>query len=304
MDRRRLLFIVNPHSGRAMIKYRALDAIETFSAAGYLVTVCPTTRAGEAAELVAKMAADYDRIVVSGGDGTVNEAVNGLMSLPRKVPLGIMPAGTTNDYAYTLGIPTLLADAAKTAVSENLFDIDLGLFNSRYFTYIAAFGLFTEVTYETPQDLKNVLGYVAYALEGAKKILDINTYKIKVEHDGETLEDEFIIGLVSNTVSVAGLRTAMTGALLDDGLLEITLVRSPKTLSDIQAIINILLDLENMSTIESDFLTHFSTKRAVFTSEEEIKWTVDGESGGALRRAEIAAAPLAATVVTGEKFIK
>ena len=304
MNRHKLLFIVNPHSGRAMIKYRALDAIEAFSAAGYLVTVCPTTRAGEAEELVAAMGGDYDRIVVSGGDGTVNEAVNGLMKLPRKVPLGIMPAGTTNDYAYTLGIPTLLAEAAKTAVSDKLFDIDLGLFNSRYFTYIAAFGLFTEVTYETPQDLKNVLGYVAYALEGAKKILDINTFKIKIEHDGETFEDEFIIGLVSNTVSVAGLRTAMTGAQLDDGLLEVTLVRSPKTLSDIQAIINILLDLENMSTIESDFLTHFSTKRAVFTSEETIKWTVDGESGGALRHVEIANAHLAASVVTGEKFIK
>lgn len=302
MNRRRLLFIVNPHSGRAMIKYRALDAIETFTAAGYLVTVCPTTRAGEATQLVAELGGDCERIVVSGGDGTVNEAVNGLMRLPRKVPLGIMPAGTTNDYAYTLGIPTLLADAAKTAVSDNIFDVDLGIFNSRYFTYIAAFGLFTEVTYETPQDLKNVLGYVAYALEGAKKILDINTFKVKVEHDGETLEDDFIVGLVSNTVSVAGLRTAMTGAQLDDGLLEVTLVRSPKTLSDIQAIINILLDLENVSTIESDFLTHFSTKHAVFTSEQDIKWTVDGESGGAHGRVEITNAPAAARVVIAEKF--
>lgn len=304
MKARKLLFIVNPHSGRAMIKFRVLDAIETFSAAGYLVTVCPTTRAGEAAEFVERYGADYDRIVASGGDGTVNEVVNGLMKLPRKVPLGIMPAGTTNDYAYTLGIPTLLGEAAKTAVADNLFDIDLGVFNGRYFTYVAAFGMFTEITYETPQDLKNVLGYVAYALEGAKRILDIKSYKAKVEFDGGALEDEFIVGLVSNTVSVAGLRTALTGAQLDDGLLEITLVRPPKSVSDVQAIINILLDFEKMSAVGSDFITHLTTTRAVFTSEEGIKWTVDGESGGSQNRAEISNAHLAVRVAAGERFTK
>lgn len=300
MCERRLLFVVNPASGRAMIKNKLLDAVRTLSAAGYLVTVCPTTRVNEAAELVARLGDDYERIVVSGGDGTINEAVNGLMRLERKIPLAIIPSGTTNDYAYTLGVPSSLNEAAEIAARGSPFDVDLGLFNGRYFTYVAAFGLFTEIPYETPQDLKNVLGGAAYALEGAKRIMDIKSYRIKLEHDGGVIEDDVIIGIVSNTVSIAGLRTVMPDARLDDGLLEITLVRRPTSISDIQAIINILLDLENIRAVENDFLTHLSTTRAAVSCEEGIAWTIDGESGGVHLVAEISNAPLAARLVIGE----
>ncbi|MEG0751589.1 MAG: YegS/Rv2252/BmrU family lipid kinase [Oscillospiraceae bacterium] len=296
-----MLFIVNPCSGRASIKSHLLDAIDHFTSAGFLVTVYVTQRAGEVADVVASLGQGYDRIVASGGDGTINETLNGLMRLPTQIPLGIIPAGTTNDYAYSLGISSSVVEAAEIAVSDNLFAIDVGSFNGRYFTYVAAFGLFTEITYETSQDLKNVLGVAAYALEGARRILDIKTYHISLEYDGGFIDDEVIIGLFSNSVSVAGFRTAFDGAKLDDGLLEITLIRPPKTLADIQAIINILLDFERLNTVESDFLTVVTTKKARISCNEPLKWTVDGESGGVFLTSDIENVHHAAIVVTGER---
>ena len=298
-DEKKLLFVVNPHSGRGAVKAHLMEIVNTFSTQGYLTTVCPTQRSGQANEIIARFGGEYDRIVASGGDGSVNEAVNGLMQLDRRVPLGIMPMGTTNDYAYTLGIPNDPVKAAETAVTGTPRDIDLGLFNGRYFTYVAAFGIFTDVCYETPQNLKNALGGVAYALEGIKKAQDLHTEYITISYDGGVIMDEFLAALITNTVSVAGMRTALEGASLDDGLLDVTLIRPPKTLADIQTIINILTDFEHLTTVNNSFLTHFTTTHARITSDTPVKWTLDGENGGALTEAEISNVHLAATVITG-----
>ncbi len=301
---KRMLFVVNPRSGRAEIRNRLSGILERFAKAGYLTTVFMTQAHGDAEKLVAEIGGQFDRIAVSGGDGTVNETLNGLMRLEQRPPLAIIPAGTTNDYSYTLHIPFQMLKAADTAVGDRILTIDVGRFNERHFTYVAAFGLFTDVTYETPQDAKNILGAVAYVLEGAKRINAIRNYNIRLEYDGGVIEDDVIVALFSNAVSVAGLRTAFEDAKLDDGLLEITLVKRPKTLADMQTIIHILLNFETMRSVETDFLRVVTTRRARVTSEEGIAWTVDGESGGVFREVEIANVHRAIRVVTGEDAVR
>ncbi len=299
MDRT-LLFIINPHSGRAEIKQHLLDIIAGFTAQGWLVTVKTTSAPGQAVEIARELGGRYDRVVSAGGDGTVNEIINGLVAGGHDTPLGIIPAGTTNDYAYTLGIPFDMVKASATAGGSRIATLDLGDFNGRCFSYVAAFGLFTDVTYETPQDAKNIFGTAAYVLEGAKRILDVRDYHISIDHDSGHTEDDVIIALFSNTVSVAGLRTAFGDAKLDDGLIEITLVKSPKNLGDIQKIVNILLNFEQMSKVKSDFIRVITTTKARVISAQPIAWTVDGESAGTWTDSEIGVRRLAINVAVGD----
>lgn len=298
-----LLFVVNPRSGRAEIRNKLSGILDTFTKAGYLTTVYMTQSQGDADRVVAEIGDRFDRIAVCGGDGTVNETLNGLMRLENRPPLAIIPAGTTNDYSFTLHIPFNMLKAAEIAVSDRILTIDVGRFNGRHFTYVAAFGLFTDVTYETPQDAKNILGSVAYVLEGAKRMSAIRSYRVKVEYDEGVIEDDVIVGLFSNSVSVAGLRTAFEDAKLDDGLFEITLVKMPKTFADMQAIINILLNFETMRSVDSDFLRVVTTRSARVTCAEPIAWTVDGESGGTVTEVEIGNVHKAIRVVTGEDAV-
>ncbi len=298
-----LLFVVNPRSGRAEIRNKLSGILDIFTKAGYLTTVYMTQSQGDADRMVAEIGDRFDRVAVCGGDGTVNETLNGLMRLENRPPLAIIPAGTTNDYSFTLHIPFNMLKAAEIAVTDRILTIDVGRFNGRHFTYVAAFGLFTDVTYETPQDAKNILGSVAYVLEGAKRMSVIRSYRVKVEYDEGVIEDDVIVGLFSNSVSVAGLRTAFEDAKLDDGLFEITLVKMPKTFADVQAIINILLNFETMRSVDSDFLRVVTTRSARVTCAEPIAWTVDGESGGAVTEVEIGNVHKAIRVVTGEDAV-
>ncbi|MEG1061278.1 MAG: diacylglycerol kinase family lipid kinase [Oscillospiraceae bacterium] len=294
-----LLFVINPHSGRAEIKSRALMIIDSFVKHGYSVTVYTTQNQGSTDRAVGEIGDKFDRIVCCGGDGTVNETLNGIMRLDKRPPLALIPSGTTNDYAYSLSIPFNMNKAAEIAMTDKLFNVDVGSFNGRYFAYVAAFGLFTDVTYETPQDAKNMLGSVAYVLEGAKRINTLRRYHVKVEYDGGLLEDDVILGFFSNTVSVAGIRNAFSDAKLNDGLLEITLIKVPKTLRDAQTIINILLNFEKASESQSDFLRVITAKKARITCDTPIAWTIDGESGGSFTDVIIENCPKAIDVVVG-----
>lgn len=297
---KKLLLIVNAHSGRGEIRHRALDVIDIFTAAGFVVTFVPTQYAGHATEIARAYGGEYDRVVCCGGDGTVNETLNGLMTHFYRPQLGILPAGTMNDYAYSLAIPSSIVRAASVAAEGHPFSIDVGNFNGRYFTYVAAFGLFTDVTYETDQDAKNILGIVAYLLEGVKRVSSIKTYRVRLEYDDGVLEETCIVGLFSNSISIAGMRTAYRDALLDDGKVEICLIRPPKTLAAVQDFVNILLNIKQVSELEhSEFLRVVHTKKAVLTCEEPIAWTVDGESGGTFTTASIKACQQAITVIAG-----
>ena len=221
---------------------------------------------------------EYDLVVCSGGDGTIDEVVTGMMQRDKRDPIGYIPTGTTNDFANSLHIPKGLLRAADNAVNGTLFPCDVGKFNDDIFVYIAAFGLFTDVSYQTKQEMKNVLGHLAYVLEGTKRLFNVPSYRIKVTHDGETLEDEFIFGLVTNSRSVGGFRN-MIGkqVVFDDGLFEVTLIKTPKNPLALQEIVASLL----IEQVDTKHMYSFKTGRITFESLEEIPWTLDGEFGGA-----------------------
>ena len=194
--KKKLLFVFNPCSGKAQIKNQLLDIVDTMVKADYEVTIYPTQCAGDAKEKVEAYAGNYDLVVCSGGDGTLDEVVTGMMQCKAKVPLGYIPAGSTNDFASSLGIPKDMEKAAEAAVTGKPFPCDVGLFNGDYFVYVAAFGLFTEVSYKTSQEWKNVLGHAAYILEGAKCLHDIPSFMMQVEYNNMRIQDEFIYGMI------------------------------------------------------------------------------------------------------------
>ena len=276
---KRLLFIYNPHAGKELLKPKLSDIIDIFVKAGYEVVAYPTQSYRDAYRKVSEYDSDeYDLVVCSGGDGTIDEVVTGMMQRDKREPIGYIPTGTTNDFANSLHIPKGLLRAADNAVNGTLFPCDVGKFNDDIFVYIAAFGLFTDVSYQTKQEMKNVLGHLAYVLEGTKRLFNVTSYRIKVTHDGETLEDEFIFGMVTNSRSVGGFRN-MIGkqVVFDDGLFEVTLIKTPKNPLALQEIVASLL----IEQVDTKHMYSFKTGRITFESLEEIPWTLDGEFGGA-----------------------
>ena len=274
---KKLLFVFNPKSGKGLIKNYLVDIVDTMVKADYEVTVYTTQAQGDAIQKVEQESAKYDLVVCSGGDGTLDEVVTGMNRSEVERPIGYIPAGSTNDFANSLGIPKDMVKAAYTAVHGKEFPCDVGYFNGDTFVYVAAFGLFTEVSYQTPQHWKNILGHAAYILEGAKRLHDIPSYIMKVEHDGEVFTDKFIFGMVTNSISVGGFR-GMTGedVKLDDGVFEVTLIKSPQTpleLNEILASLTKLID-------DTDLIYSFKTSELRITTEEKVAWTLDGEFGG------------------------
>ncbi len=277
MSKKKLLFVFNPHSGKAQIKNHLLEIVDTMVKAGYEVTIYPTQCGGDAREKVENEAENYDLIVCSGGDGTLDETVTGMMNRGLKMPLGYIPAGSTNDFATSLGISKDMIKAADVAVNGTVFPCDIGSFNGDFFVYVAAFGLFTEVSYKTSQEWKNVLGHAAYILEGAKCLHDIPSYLMQVEYEGVCLQGEFIYGMITNSTSVGGFK-GMTGkdVLLDDGVFEVTLIKKPKNPIELNEIIASLINLVD----DTDMVYSFKTNKVKFTAKKEIPWTLDGEFGG------------------------
>ena len=241
---KKLLYIYNPAAGRKTAKATLSDVVEVFSRQGYAVTVHPTQGRGDATRTVLEEGSAFDRVVCCGGDGTLNETVQGLLALPadQRPVLGYIPAGTTNDFSRTLELPKTVPELAEVAGEGVLRDIDVGLAEGNPFTYVAAFGLFTDVSYSTPQLNKNLLGHFAYVLEGAGKLGNIPSYHMTVSTpDGPEAEGDFIYGMVGNTVSVGGLVNLPRDKVrLDDGLFEVLLIRQPKTAKDWQSILTAL----------------------------------------------------------------
>lgn len=274
---KKLLFVYNPNAGKGLLRPRLADVLDIFVKAEYELTVYPTQSYRDAYHKIVHMEEGYDLVVCSGGDGTLDEVVTGMMQRSNKIPIGYIPAGTTNDFASSLHISRDILSAANTSVHGIPFACDVGSFNNDVFVYVAAFGLFTDVSYQTNQTLKNMLGHAAYVLEGVKRLSNIPSYKIRVTHDGEVLEDEFMIGMVTNSKSVAGFRGIVgKKVLFDDGEFEVTLIKKPKNPLELQAIITALL-VENFDT---EYMYTFRTGNIIFESKEEIPWTLDGEFGG------------------------
>ncbi len=271
------LFIYNPHSGKAMIRHYLVDILDVFSKGSLEVTVYPTRRHGDATGKVLRDAGDYDLIACCGGDGTLDEVVTGMMRRKKKIPIGYIPAGTTNDFAKSLKIPTNMTAAAKMIVQGNRFQTDIGSFNDDSFVYIAAFGIFTDVSYETDQQVKNVLGHMAYILEGAKRVGTYPSYRFSIRANNMLIEDEFLYGMVTNSMSVGGFAN-ITGSnvQMDDGLYEVTLIKNPKTVMEFNEIMVALVS----GRIDTHMIYCFKAPQIEFESEESIAWTLDGEYGG------------------------
>lgn len=281
---KKMLFIYNPNAGTAMLKPRLADVIDIFVKAGYEVTVYPTQRYHDALVKTLAYTEEYDIVVCSGGDGTLDEVVTGMSQRERKVPIGYIPAGTTNDFASSLHISKDMLEAADTAANGVPFPCDIGHFNEDYFVYIAAFGLFTDVSYETKQSMKNVLGHLAYVLEGTKRIFNIPSYHIKVTYDGGVIEDDFVYGMVTNSRSVGGFRSIIgRNVAFDDGVFEVTLIKTPRNPIELNEIVASLV----IKQIDSKHMYSFRSGSIRFESEEEIPWTLDGEFGGVHDEVEV-----------------
>lgn len=302
---KKLLFVYNPRAGKEMLKPRLSDVLDIFVKAGYEVTVHPTQAYRDAYYQIKEYeVGKYDLIACSGGDGTIDEVATGMMKRREMgkdvVPVGYIPAGTTNDFAKSLHIPRKPLAAADNAVKGVPFPCDIGKFNDSVFVYIAAFGIFTDVSYETDQAVKNVLGHMAYILEGAKRIFNIPSYKIKVEYDGEAIEDEFIFGMVTNSRSVGGFSNMVgKNIVFDDGLFEVTLIKTPKNPIALQEIIAALL----IEQVDTKHMYTFKTKKITFDSVEEIPWTLDGEFGGEQDYVEIENAQKAMEIMVPENHV-
>ena len=274
----KLLFIVNPKSGKGQIKSNLLEILDIFVRAGYEPTMHITQSVLDAKETVKARGAQYDCIVCSGGDGTLNETVAGLLEEGLNVPLCYIPAGSTNDFASSLKIPKNMKNAARLIAEGRQFQCDVGSFNERYFNYVAAFGAFTEVSYATPQQMKNVLGFQAYIIEGMKKLTSIKPAIMEVEHDGKLIEGEFLYGMISNSTSVGGFKKLVGKSVrMDDGVFEVTLLRKPKGTAELQNILTSIISAD----MSSEALYTFKASQLTIHSPGEVPWVLDGEYGGA-----------------------
>ena len=285
MEKKKMLFIYNPRAGKEKIRSNLLDIIDIFTKAGYEVTAYPTQAKGDGLAAVRERKLGYyDIIACSGGDGTLDEVVTGMMQCEKRIPIGYVPAGSTNDFANSLHIPKKMLHAAQVIVDGKTFGCDIGVFNKDTFVYIAAFGLFAEVSYETPQDVKNVLGHMAYILEGMRRISGVKAYKMKIESEELVTEGEFLFGMITNSTSVGGFKR-ITGKYvqLDDGEFEVTLIKKPSNPVELNLIMAALIN----RNINTDCMYCFKSKSIRFISEVEVAWTLDGEFGGKHREVEI-----------------
>jgi YegS/Rv2252/BmrU family lipid kinase len=279
MPRKKLLLIMNPKSGVMLAPKYLSDIVQRFSGAGYLTQVLMTEGRGDARDFAEEYGREADRIVVSGGDGTLNEVIDGMLTAGLSIPIGYIPSGSTNDFANSIGLPSTIFDCVDTIIEGTPSVFDIGEFNGRYFSYVASFGAFTSTSYSVPQNLKNILGHTAYVLGGIKDILSIRPVHAKVTADKDTpnemiVEGDFIFGAVCNSMSVGGiLKLDKLDVDMNDGLMEVLLVRVP---GDPIALNDIMLSMLD-GRLQSDQIEFFSAREMEFEIDEGTHWTLDGE---------------------------
>ena len=273
-----MLFIYNPHAGKGRVKTRLADLQDAFARAGWLIIAHPTQGPGDAAAAAAELGGSVDRVVCCGGDGTLHEVISGLMALKHRPEIGYIPAGTTNDFSRNLRLPRGMDARAETAAAGCPRLVDVGRFNDQYFIYVAAFGAFTDVSYDTPQSFKNLFGHLAYVLEGAARLPNLHSYHLTVESDAGREEGDFIYGMVSNTVSVGGFQSRGHNVSLDDGLFEVVLIRFPQNPAQFQSILTYLM--QGGTGDAGGMVTQLRTANLRVTSQAPLPWTLDGEYGG------------------------
>ena len=298
-----LLFIYNPASGKGRVKQRLSDIVDRFTRADWLVTVWPTQGKGDATRAARELGGRFDRVVCAGGDGTLSETVAGLMELDEPPVLGYVPSGSTNDCAHNLALPAGEVKAAMVAAGAGEpRPMDVGRLNGRSFIYVAAFGAFTEVAYDTPQDLKNAFGHMAYIMAGIGQLANLTPYHLRVEYGDTVIEDDFLYGMVCNTYSVAGMTSGAVlpsdRVVLDDGLFEVVLVRKDIKMADLA---NALQSLVLNVPMNTGAVVSFQASSLTITSDKPIPWTIDGEYGGTYTDSQVDNCRQALTIVHGKK---
>jgi len=274
MTQKKLLLLFNPRAGRNKSRGPVFDAVSKLSEAGYLISVHETSAPGDATKTVVQEGTEYDLVVAAGGDGTLNEAISGLMQLEKPPLLGYIPQGSTNDFAASLHISAHPVTAAQAIVHNHPRVLDVGQWNQRYFAYVASFGAFTKSSYSAPQAAKNALGHFAYILEGMMDLNTLRPYRVQLAADGETLDGEYLFGAVCNSTSIGGLmKLDPERVVLDDGKFEMLLVPNPKTPMGLQNLIFALLNQHYDS--EGLIFRHVSSVRV--ETKEELPWSLDGE---------------------------
>ena len=271
---KKMLFIMNPFAGQKRANRQLSDLLLLFTKAGYDVITHMTTGPGSASEAAERLAGEVDLIVCCGGDGTFNETVSGLLKSGRDVNLGYIPAGSTNDFAASLKLSSNILQAAQDILEGEPVPYDVGKFGDRYFSYVASFGAFTRASYTTPQSVKNALGHTAYVLEGIQELSQIRKEHIRMEMDGEVVEDDFLFGAICNSTSVGGILTLDPKQVdMADGLLEILLVRAPRNLAEISECLQALQSQEYNCAM----ITFRSAHHVTVYADPEMPWTLDGE---------------------------
>ena len=271
---KKLLFVMNPYAGQRKANRFLPDIIALYNRAGYDVTAYMTGGPGDAVQVVARMAPQMDLIVACGGDGTMNETISGVLRCGADVPIGYIPAGSTNDFASSLGLSANIMQAAQDVLEGAPVPYDVGDFGGRYFSYVASFGAFTRTSYATPQSIKNALGHTAYLLEGINELSQIRKEHIRMEMDGLEVEDDFLFGAISNATSVGGILTLDPRQVdLSDGKFEIMLVRAPRNLTEISECIQAV----QTQKYNCAMITFRSASYIRVYASQDMPWTLDGE---------------------------
>jgi YegS/Rv2252/BmrU family lipid kinase len=271
---KKMLFILNPNAGQKRANKYLADILAVFNRAGYDVHTYVTAGQGEAIEQAKKRAEEMDIVVCCGGDGTYNETMTGLLQSGADIPIGYIPAGSTNDFASSLGLPTDPIEAAKVIARGCVRKYDVGSFGGRHFAYVASFGAFTRTSYATPQSIKNSLGHMAYLLEGIQELSQIKTHRLRFETDEGIIEDDFLFGAICNSTSLGGILKLDSSVVdMQDGKFELLLVRAPRDLVELAA----CLQAVQTKKYNCAMMTFINTAKVKVTAPADMCWTIDGE---------------------------
>lgn len=291
---KKMLFIINSVSGKLALEDTLMKVVDTFSKADYDITIHLTRGSGDIEKVLAERGDEFDLIVCCGGDGTLNLVASTVFNEGLGARIGYIPGGTTNDFAASHNIDTVTTSAAVQIAEGIDRDMDLGILNDKPFIYVAAFGLFSDVSYQTGRELKQSLGHAAYVLEGIKSFAKAKAYELRVEHDGEIIDGSFIYGMISNSRRIGGFELPLLKNILyDDGEMEVTLIRKPQNAQETQKLLNSFL----YQTADDEMVYMFKTSELKIITVDEVPWSIDGEYGGTTTEANIKVMPAAIRMI-------
>ncbi len=279
INMKKVRVIYNPSSGKEEMKRLLPDVLMRLEEAGYEASAHATRGAGDATR-AAETAVErgYNLVIAAGGDGTIYEVVNGLAERPNRPALGIIPAGTTNDFARSLGLPRSILGACDRIIQGKRQAVDVGKINDRYFINIAGGGTLTEVTYNVPSKLKTVLGQLAYYMKGIEKLVFLHPTHVRIEARDLVIDEEIMLFLIANSNSVGGFEKLAPQAKLSDGLFDCLVMKK----CSVPELIRVATHVLRGDHIHDPHIIYFQTDYLKATSSGEVQLNLDGEMGGTL----------------------